>query len=35
LGKHTGVLLGEKAQIVGGCILIAIGTKIFIEHMWF
>ncbi|MCR5290895.1 MAG: manganese efflux pump MntP family protein [Treponema sp.] len=35
LGKHTGVLLGEKAQIVGGSILIAIGIKIFIEHMWF
>ncbi|WOC33181.1 MULTISPECIES: manganese efflux pump MntP [Caproicibacterium] len=35
LGKKCGDLLRAKAQIVGGLVLIAIGVKIFIEHMWF
>lgn len=31
--KRFGNLLGKRADIVGGIILIAIGLKIFIEHM--
>lgn len=33
IGKKFGHLLQEKAKIFGGIILIAIGLKIFIEHM--
>ena len=32
LGYKTGKLLEEKAQILGGLILIAIGVKILLEH---
>ena len=32
LGHRFGLLLGTKAEIFGGCILIAIGLKIFLEH---
>lgn len=35
LGKHFGRLLNNKAQILGGLILMGIGVKIFVEHMWF
>lgn len=35
LGKKTGSLLSSKAEIFGGAVLIAIGIKIFIEHMFF
>lgn len=35
IGKRFGRLLGAKAQIVGGVILVAIGLKIFIEHTFF
>ena len=35
LGKRFGKLLNNKAQILGGLILIGIGVKIFAEHMWF
>ncbi len=35
LGQKFGSMLGNKAQIFGGIILIGIGCKIFIEHMWF
>lgn len=35
LGKRFGALLQGKAQVLGGVILIAIGVKIFVEHMWF
>lgn len=35
LGKRFGSLLNNKAQILGGVILIGIGIKIFVEHMWF
>jgi putative Mn2+ efflux pump MntP len=31
LGKKAGKLLGNKAEIVGGLILIGIGVKIFVE----
>ncbi|MBQ7935760.1 MAG: manganese efflux pump [Clostridia bacterium] len=35
IGKLFGGLLKEKAQIFGGLILIGIGTKILIEHLFF
>ncbi len=35
VGRFTGVLLKSKAQLLGGIILISIGVKIFIEHMFF
>lgn len=35
IGKKSGDFLGSKAQIVGGLILIAIGVKIFVEHVFF
>lgn len=35
LGKRFGMRLGNKAQIVGGCILIAIGIEIFINGVFF
>ena len=33
IGKSAGPRLGNKVEIVGGLILIAIGIKIFLEHM--
>lgn len=33
IGTRFGGLLKEKAEIFGGCILLAIGLKIFFEHM--
>ena len=33
IGRRFGSLLKEKAQIFGGCILMIIGLKIFLEHM--
>ncbi len=35
LGRRFGKLLSNKAEIVGGTVLIVIGAKIFIEHMFF
>lgn len=35
LGKRFGTRLSGKAQVVGGLILVGVGLKIFIEHMWF
>jgi putative Mn2+ efflux pump MntP len=35
VAKRFGNLLGKRADIVGGIILIAIGLKIFIEHIFF
>lgn len=35
IGKKFGCLLASKAEFVGGIVLILIGIKIFIEHMWF
>ncbi len=32
IGKSAGKRLGQKVEIVGGLILIAIGVKIFLEH---
>lgn len=33
LGKRAGNALGQRAQIVGGAILILMGVKILLEHM--
>ena len=35
IGKKFGTVLNNKAEILGGIILISIGVKIFIEHMFF
>ncbi|MDD5952491.1 MAG: manganese efflux pump MntP family protein [Oscillospiraceae bacterium] len=35
IGKKFGNLLSSKAEIFGGAVLIAIGIKIFVEHMFF
>ena len=35
VGKKFGTLLNNKAEIIGGLILIFIGVKIFIEHTFF
>ncbi|MBO5247692.1 MAG: manganese efflux pump [Clostridia bacterium] len=34
-GKKFGALVKDKAAVFGGIILIAIGIKIFVEHMFF
>ena len=34
-GKKFGQLLGSKAEVFGGLILVGIGVKVFIEHMFF
>lgn len=34
IGKKSGSLLKEKAELLGGVILIIIGVKIFAEHMF-
>lgn len=33
IGKSAGERLGQKVEIAGGLILVAIGIKIFLEHM--
>ncbi|MDR3304961.1 MAG: manganese efflux pump MntP family protein [Clostridiales Family XIII bacterium] len=35
IGKKFGNLLGSKAEIAGGVILLGIGIKIFMEHVFF
>lgn len=35
IGSRFGNLFGSKAEIAGGLVLIGIGLKIFIEHMFF
>lgn len=35
IGKKFGSIFNKKAQLVGGILLVAIGLKIFIEHMFF
>jgi manganese efflux pump family protein len=35
LGKSAGTKAGSKVEVLGGLILIAIGLKIFIEHVFF
>ncbi|MFN5539551.1 MAG: manganese efflux pump [Candidatus Melainabacteria bacterium] len=34
IGKRLTSAIGKKAEITGGLILIAIGCKIFIEHVF-
>lgn len=34
IGKTFGVRYKQKAELIGGMILLAMGLKIFIEHMW-
>jgi len=33
LGKHLGCLFQKRAELVGGLVLIIIGTKILVEHL--
>jgi putative Mn2+ efflux pump MntP len=35
IGKVVGMLAGQRAEVLGGVILIGIGTKILIEHLFF
>lgn len=35
LGKTVGVWTGRRAEVLGGLLLIAIGAKILIEHLFF
>lgn len=35
IGKKAGVFLGSRAEIVGGLILVFMGAKILIEHLFF
>ncbi len=35
IGKKFGDLFVSKAEIIGGCVLVAIGIKILIEHLFF
>lgn len=35
IGKKFGILCSSKAEVVGGAVLMAIGVKIFVEHMFF
>ena len=34
-GKKFGQLLGSRAEVLGGIILVGIGLKVFIEHIFF
>jgi len=33
IGKSAGAKLGKRVEVIGGLILVAIGIKIFLEHM--
>ncbi|RYG61867.1 MAG: manganese efflux pump, partial [Alphaproteobacteria bacterium] len=33
LGKRTGKLLGQRAEVLGGAVLIILGTKILLQHL--
>lgn len=35
LGRRFGLMLKQWAQLAGGIVLVAIGLKIFVEHMFF
>ncbi len=35
LGRKSACLLGRKAEMVGGLVLILLGLKILVEHIWF
>ena len=34
-GEKIGCRIGAKATMVGGLVLVLIGTKIFVEHLFF
>ena len=34
VGRKAGSLLGKRAEIIGGLILIGIGVRILVEHLW-
>ena len=34
IGKNVGRLVGSRAEMVGGLVLIGIGIKILLEHTW-
>jgi putative Mn2+ efflux pump MntP len=34
-GRRIGAVFKQRAQAVGGCILIGLGCKILVEHLWF
>jgi len=34
LGRKLGIKFGQRMELVGGVILIAIGIKILLEHTW-
>jgi putative Mn2+ efflux pump MntP len=33
LGRRVSIMLGKRAKLAGGIVLIAIGTKILLEHL--
>ncbi len=33
LGRRCGSLIGKQAQLLGGCLLLAMGVRIFLQHM--
>jgi manganese efflux pump family protein len=35
LGRTVGAVVGRRAEVIGGFLLVAIGTKILIEHLFF
>jgi manganese efflux pump family protein len=35
IGTVAGALIGKRAEVAGGLVLIGIGTKILIEHLFF
>jgi putative Mn2+ efflux pump MntP len=34
VGRFAGAKLGKRAELVGGIALIALGIRIFVQHMW-
>jgi putative Mn2+ efflux pump MntP len=34
LGRALGRVVGKRAELVGGVVLIAIGSTILYQHMW-
>ena len=34
LGKRVGALLGKRAEFFGGLVLIGIGVKVLVDHLW-
>jgi putative Mn2+ efflux pump MntP len=34
IGRYAGAKLGKRAELIGGIALIALGVRIFVQHMW-